>query len=286
MAGFLSGLSKFGLGNMKDQKLYEDPKKKEGKTPQAAAPAKPLPKNEVDFLFDKKYTCPICEKSFISKTVRTGKVKMKAVDLDLRPDYDEVDQIKYDVVACPECGYAALAKYFDGLIKYQKDEIRAQIAVNYMKQQPYGETYSYEVAKGRYELALANAMVKKAKNSEKAYLCLKTAWLIRGWYEHMDPAEENFEKRKEELVAEEKDLLSSAKEGFVMARQSEGFPIAGMDEGTLDYLIAALAYETEDYDVASKMAATIVASRTASSRLKDKARDLKDMISEKTKSEE
>ena len=155
-----------------------------------------------------------------------------------------------------------------------------------MKQQPYGETYSYEVAKGRYELALANAMVKKAKNSEKAYLCLKTAWLIRGWYEHMDPAEENFEKRKEELVAEEKDLLSSAKEGFVMARQSEGFPIAGMDEGTLDYLIAALAYETEDYDVASKMAATIVASRTASSRLKDKARDLKDMISEKTKSEE
>ena len=65
-----------------------------------------------------------------------------------------------------------------------------------------------------------------------------------------------------------------------MARQSEEFPIAGMDSTTLDYLIAALAMETGDYDVAGKMISEILTSRTANSRIKDKARLLKEMMAE------
>ena len=66
-----------------------------------------------------------------------------------------------------------------------------------------------------------------------------------------------------------------------MARQSEEFPIAGMDASTLDYLIAALAVETDDLDTASKMVSELLTSRVANSRIKDKARNLKDMIAEK-----
>ena len=65
-----------------------------------------------------------------------------------------------------------------------------------------------------------------------------------------------------------------------MARQSEEFPIAGMDSTTLDYLIAALAMETGDHDVAGKMISEILTSRTANSRIKDKARLLKEMMAE------
>ena len=125
-------------------------------------------------------------------------------------------------------------------------------------------------------------MVKKAKNSEKAYICLKTAWVLRGETQRLDPSADDYETKKAENDAQEKELLKNALDGFVMARQSEEFPIAGMDSSTLDYLLAALAVETDQYDIASKMIGEILVSRVANSRIKDKARFLKEMMAEKT----
>ena len=206
---------------------------------------------------------------------------MKAVDVDLRPDYSEVDQNKYDIIACPECGYAALGRYFTTLTKYQIEDIRSKICMNYKKQKYEEPIYSYDHAKKLYQLALANAVVKKAKNSEKAYICLKTAWVVRGETQRLDPSAADYENKKKENDAQEKELLTNALNGFVMARQSEDFPIAGMDSTTLDYLIAALAYETNQFDIASKMISELLTSRTANSRIKDKARMLKELMAEK-----
>ena len=276
MAGIFSGLEKLGLGNIAGGSLFEDPKKKEAAAKQEAPQRKLSLVNEEDYLFDKKIKCPVCEDEFDAKTVRTGKVRMKNVDIDLRPDYDELDQNKYDVIACPHCGYAALGRYFPTLNKRQIDDIRVKISMNYKKIEQDGPTYSYDYAKSLYQLALANAVVKKAKNSEKAYICLKTAWVIRGETQRLDPNEDSYDEKKAANDAQEKELLSNALNGFVMARQSEEFPIAGMDSSTLDYLIAALAVETDDFDTASKMVSEILTSRVANSRIKDKARNLKD----------
>ena len=281
MAGIFSGLEKLGLGNIAGGSLFEDPKKKEAAAKQEVPQRKLSLVNEEDYLFDKKIKCPVCEDEFDAKTVRTGKVRMKNVDIDLRPDYDELDQNKYDVIACPHCGYAALGRYFPTLNKRQIDEIRVKISMNYKKIEHDGPTYSYDYAKSLYQLALANAVVKKAKNSEKAYICLKTAWVIRGETQRLDPNEDSYDEKKAANDAQEKELLSNALNGFVMARQSEEFPIAGMDSSTLDYLIAALAVETDDFDTASKMVSEILTSRVANSRIKDKARNLKDIITEK-----
>ena len=281
MAGIFSGLEKLGLGNIAGGSLFEDPKKKEAAAKQEAPQRKLSLVNEEDYLFDKKIKCPVCEDEFDAKTVRTGKVRMKNVDIDLRPDYDELDQNKYDVIACPHCGYAALGRYFPTLNKRQIDDIRVKISMNYKKIEQDGPTYSYDYAKSLYQLALANAVVKKAKNSEKAYICLKTAWVIRGETQRLDPNEDTYDEKKAANDAQEKELLSNALNGFVMARQSEEFPIAGMDSSTLDYLIAALAVETDDFDTASKMVSEILTSRVANSRIKDKARNLKDIITEK-----
>ncbi len=279
--GIFSGLEKLGLGNIGGGNLFEDPKKKEAAAKQEVPQKKLSLVNEEDYLFDKKYKCPVCDKEFEAKTVRTGKVRMKNVDLDLRPDYDELDQNKYDVIACPDCGYAALGRYFPTLNKYQIDDIRVKISMNYKKIEQSGPIYSYDYAKSLYQLALANAVVKKAKNSEKAYICLKTAWVIRGETQRLDPSEEGYDEKKAANDAQEKELLTNALNGFVMARQSEEFPIAGMDASTLDYLVAALAVETGDYDTASKMVSELLTSRVANSRIKDKARNLKDIITEK-----
>ena len=270
-----------GLGNISGGDLFEDPSKKEVNVKKNEPQKKLVLANEEDYLFDKKYKCPICDSDFEAKTVRTGKVRMKAVDVDLRPDYSEVDQNKYDIIACPECGYAALGRYFTTLTKYQIDDIRSKICMNY-KKQPFNEPiYSYDHAKKLYQLALANAVVKKAKNSEKAYICLKTAWVVRGETQRLDPSAADYEQKKKENDAQERELLTNALNGFVMARQSEDFPIAGMDSTTLDYLIAALAYETDQFDIASKMISELLTSRTANSRIKDKARMIKELMAEK-----
>lgn len=281
MAGIFSGLEKLGLGNIGGGDLFEDPKKKETVVKKEEPTKKLALVNEEDYLFDKKYKCPVCESEFEAKTVRTGKVRMKAVDIDLRPDYSEVDQNKYDVIGCPECGYAALGRYFSTLNKYQIEDIRIKICMNYRKIDYKEPTYSYEHAKSLYQLALANAVVKKAKNSEKAYICMKTAWVVRGETQRLDESDPDYETKKKENDEQEKELLTNALNGFVMARQSEEFPIAGMDSTTLDYLIAALAMETDQFDVASKMISEILTSRVANSRIKDKARVLKEMLTEK-----
>jgi uncharacterized protein (DUF2225 family) len=278
MAGIFSGFEKLGLGNLGGENLFDDPRKKEV-TVKKEEPKKRLQLvNEEDFLFEKKYKCPVCDSDFEAKTVRTGKVKIKGVDIDLRPDYDELDQNKYDVIACSECGYAALGRYFPTLNKVQIEDIRVKICMNYKHELNRDSIYSYEYSKRLYQLALANAVVKKAKTSEKAYLCLKYAWVVRGETQRMDPSENNYETKKKENDEQEKELLSNALNGFIMARQTEEFPIAGMDSTTLDYLIAALAVETKQKDVANKMISDILSSRTANSRIKDKARTLKEIL--------
>lgn len=281
MAGIFSGLEKLGLGNIGGGNLFEDPKKKEPEVKPEPPKKKLTLVNEEDYLFDKKYKCPVCEEDFEAKTVRTGKVRMKNVDMDLRPDYDELDMTKYDVIACPSCGYAALGRYFATLNKYQIDDIRNKICMNYKHSDYKGDIYDYAHARELYQLALANAVVKKAKNSEKAYICLKTAWVIRGETQRLDPEEPDYEAKKNANDAEEKEFLTNALNGFVMARQSEEFPIAGMDTTTLDYLMAAIGVEVERYDISSRLIGELLVSRVANSRIKEKARKLKEIMAEK-----
>ncbi|MCR5769741.1 MAG: DUF2225 domain-containing protein [Butyrivibrio sp.] len=285
----LSGLEKFGLGNLKSEKVFdkeekveEEPKEK----PKTVSVAKELPE-EKTLVFEKKYMCPVCETSFTSLTVRTGKVHVKEQEIDLHPIYDLMDEIKYDIVACPSCGYAALARYFDSIAKRQKDAIREKICMNFKPIKHKYEIYTYDDALERYQLALANAIVKDAKASEKAYLCLRYAWLIRQMLR--DPVTMALphydDKRKAEMKEEEKELLKNALEGFVTAKQSEAFPIAGMNTITLDYLLAALYMENGEYAPSMKLIGEILVSRSASNHTKEKARDLKDMIESKMREE-
>ena len=56
-----------------------------------------------------------------------------------------------------------------------------------------------------------------------------------------------------------------------------------MDESTVDYLRAALALRFGEHDAAMKLVSGIIASREAGSRIKERARDLKDEIVNQTK---
>lgn len=233
--------------------------------------------------FEKAQSCPVCDTAFKAKTVKIGRAKLKGTDMDLRPKYESIDLLKYDVIVCPKCGYAALSRYFKYMTGAQAKLIKQNITPNYKGNTHTGETISYEEALERYQLTLANAIVKRARASEKAYICLKSAWLLRGYAESLDEAAEDTKAKKEELETQENEYLQNALEGFLAARQSETFPMCGMDEQTVDYLISVMAIRFEQYDVASKLIGTIITSTAASPRMKDKARDLKEILVQKIK---
>ena len=278
MAGLLSGLEQFGLSNLETMDLYEQPKKAE-----TDSEGKPVAQTvqEQDYLFDKSFTCPICDKEFKARTVKIGKAKLAGTDLDLRPKYEQVDLLKYDIISCPYCGYAALSRYFKFVTAPQAKNIKNTISPTF-KPQKEKEIYTYDEALERYKLTLANAIVKQAKPSEKAYICLKTAWLLRGKGEHLDPQAPDYAEQKKQIDNEENEFLRNALEGFLAARQTENFPMCGMDEPTVDYLIAVTAMRFEQYDVSSRLVAGILASN-ANPRMKDKARTSKEMLVKKIK---
>lgn len=232
---------------------------------------------EQDFLFDKSYTCPVCGKNFKALTVRSGKMRMVGSDPDLRPRYGQLDAVKYDVVLCPHCGYTALARFFDHIVSVQVKAVKELISARFTPQDWGKELYTYDDALKRYQMAYLNASVKKAKAGEMAYICLKTAWILRGKAESLNPESQGSEKIKKECGAKEEEFLRKALDGFIDARQSEPFPICGMDQYTLDYLIAALALRFEQYDVTSRMLSGVLQS-SDNLRLKNRAADLKEEL--------
>lgn len=277
--GIFSGLESFGLGKLKNIEVYEDEKTKAAKDEGGKAVEKPKV-TEADLLFEKSYTCPCCDKEFKVKTVRTGKVKLEGADTDLRPRYQLVDALKYDAIVCPNCGYAALNRFFNYLASMQRKLIKEQICDNFKGLEEKNPVYSYDDAITRHKLALVNTVVKKGKTSERAYTCLKLAWVIRGKAESLPKETPDYDKIIKELKEEEDELLLNAYDGFTQAFMKENFPICGMDELTSSYLVADLARRSGKYEEALRWISKVITAREANERIKNKARELKELIRE------
>nr|WP_300837058.1 DUF2225 domain-containing protein [uncultured Acetatifactor sp.] len=273
--GILSGLKSLGLGSLENVSLFEEPKKKETEKAEQAAALKVA---EKDLVYDRSFVCPVCDCSFTAKIMKSNKAKLLGTDADLRARYEGIDAAKYEVVMCPVCGYAALMRYFTGITSGQAKLIREKISQSVRIKPHDGEIYSYEEALQRYKLALVGAVVKHAKTSERAYICLKYAWLTRGYMESLQEEDQPDEKLIEELRGQENELLEHAYKGLKEARQTEMFPMCGMNEVTVDYLLAVLGARFRDFEMSIKLLSSIITSRSANPRIKDKAREMKDHV--------
>ena len=142
--------------------------------------------------------------------------------------------------------------------------------------------YSYDEAIDRFKLALFSAIVKRAMYSEKAYICLKISWHYRGLIEQLTP--DGISTESKELVnaqKAEKYYYKQALDGMTRAVATEHFPICGMNQDTVDLLLAQMNYKLDHWDVASKLIARVLISKSASRHIKDKALDLKNEIIKK-----
>lgn len=276
--GLFSGLGKLGLGGLDNMKVYEEPEQESPKAKNVPEePAAPQIKEE-DFLLKKSCKCPACDREFKTLAVKANKAKLIGTDRDLRPQYEHIEPLKYDVTLCPYCGCASLSRNWGSLTDNQRRNIRNEISQTFRYDDKEYDTYSYDDAIKRYQMALANAIVKQAKNSEKAYICLKAGWLLRSKWESLDPEDDNYSTEVSEAMGMEREFLENALEGLVSARANENPPICGMDEMTTDYLIAALSVRFEKYDQAARLVSKLLASKAISSRMKEKTLSLKDEI--------
>lgn len=283
----LSGLEQFGINPEENKDIFADEKIKEKekgvKKPEVKEYVKEkLP--EESFLFTKRIRCTICDRVFDVRMVKNARIKRLQPDFDLRPRFEGVDTLKYDIYACPYCGYAAMGRYFEHLTKGQiqlvKDNVCATFKHNGDK---VPDTYTYEEAVTRYKLALYNSMVKRAKTSEKAYTCLKISWLYRSMADETPETTEEDKAKKAEYRELQEKFYKEAYEGFQKALATEGFPMCGMDSYTVDYLLASMACHFRDFSYASKCVSNILSSQTVDRRTKDRALELKEQIIEEIK---
>ncbi len=274
----LSGLGRLGLSGLKDVELYGEDEKAEKEKEKKKKTQEPVKIEEKDLIYDKIFKCPCCDADVPTKIMKTGKAKLIGRDQDLRPRYEGIDAVKYDVILCPSCGYTALTRFFPNLTSTQAMQVKKQISVSVKIPYYTNDTYSYKEAADRYQLALATAIVKHSKASEKAYICLKGAWLMRGYRESLAGTGKETPELVAELKAREEEYILNAYNGFMEARQSEVYPMCGMDEITVDYLLGVQAAHLKQYDVAGRMVSAVLASNSANNRIKDKARDLKEQI--------
>ena len=270
MSGLLDGLEGFGLDNVCKMKVYGDIEEKNKKSVEGEVKKE---KTEEDYLFEKTYNCPVCDHEFKMSAVRTGKAKLIGTDTDLHPRYQGVDPLKYDAIVCPRCGYAALSRFFSAISFAQSKLVMEQISQRFSAHIKNDGIFTYDDAIMRYRLALANAMVKKSKISERAYICLKTAWMIRSKEE-----ETADEAEKKSLAEQEQEFLTTAYEGFNEATTKENYPICGMDEMTLFCMLGDVGRRIGRYEEAGRLISRVIVSKNAPDRVKNKAREIKELI--------
>ncbi|MBP3469853.1 MAG: DUF2225 domain-containing protein [Lachnospiraceae bacterium] len=247
---------------------------------------KPEPKKifvEEDYLLQKTFECPVCASQFKQPVVRHNKIRTIGHDMDLRPHYEEMDVLKYDVVLCNTCGYAALTKFHGPMPKPYRNLLREKIMPNYKPMKIKGGKISYEEAVMRYKLAMLNAVVRQAKNSEKAYIALRLSWIYRGMRESLSGSSEQDQEKAELLMAQETENQQIALEGFMKARTTETAPFAGMSEVLLDYLIGVLNMEAGEYGLAHKMLLEVLNSPNSSKIQKKQAEDAMEELKNRMK---
>ncbi len=238
--------------------------------------------NEKTLLLDKSYTCPVCDQKIKVKSVKTNVAKFVGTGPDLRPSHSNINVTKYEVASCNYCGYTALVKDFPNTTQVQRKLLREKIQANYKSHEEIPcDSYSVETAISRLKMALLCTVTKAGKESEVGNICLKISWLYQDLVDELSENEPGYEEKKTAYLTEAHNQAMNAYDHLSKARMEENYPIAGMNESTLDYLLSYLAYEKGEYQTAMQYLSGVVTTRGISSRLKDKCLDLKELVNAK-----
>lgn len=255
-----SGLEELGFNDIKDIEVFDKRKEQEKETSKEKKEEDPR-----SLLYDASTSCPVCGNKFQAKAVKSSAYRRQKSDSDFFIRYSSINPYFYEVSLCNVCGYAALKQDFEKIRDFQVELVQSKISPRWQGRH-YPDVYDAKIALERYKLALLNSVVMEAKASRKSLICLRIAWMYR-----------LLEDESNEQV-----FLKQALEGFNEAYTNEDFPISGMDKFTVMYLIGELNRRTGNFNEANLWFSKIITAPSASQKVKDMARDQRDIIKEET----
>ncbi|MHC1684158.1 MAG: DUF2225 domain-containing protein [Clostridiaceae bacterium] len=257
-----SGLEELGFEDIDHINIYKDDAVKTEEEIESEKNVDET-KKQSSLLYETTIECPVCSKPFKEKAVKKEGYRMQSKDSDFFLRFSLVNPYFYDVWICGNCGYSAMKSDFLKIRQHQRILVLKNITTKW-KRKVYPDIYDIDIAIERYKLALLNSVVIDAKSSQKAYICLKTAWMYR---------------LKSDTVHEQI-FLKKALQGFNDAYTNEDFPIYQMNKFTIIYLIGELYRRTGNNDDALLWFSNLITTPGAFEKIKEKARDQKDLIME------
>lgn len=254
------GLEEVGFDNPGDKALYQDEVNEKDKMGLRGSLVKE--KTEVDYLFNTEVECPVCHYNSSVKKIRRSALRLQSRDTDSMPIYQHINPLFYDILLCNHCGYAAsVSDFSQPLSKSEVELILKNISCKWRAKE-YPSLYDADIAVERFKLALLSATVRKAQTMDIVMLCLKLGWVYR---------------TKEDADNEVK-FLNQALSGLKSVFDKGPFPVAGMDESSLAFLIGELSRRVGNHQDALDYLGRVIIDRNAKNALKERARDQKRLI--------
>lgn len=141
-------------------------------------------------LYDKSYTCLLCDQRFTTPKVRSSKIRVVHQDSDLCSHFADIIPYYYEINVCPHCGYA-----FSDSFSHIKSNMKMQIRNAYERYLVMGiPTINKERDAGdailAFKLALAAGITAAEPSHFLAGICMRLAWLYR--YSNLEEEENKF----------------------------------------------------------------------------------------------
>ena len=221
------------------------------------------------FTVEKK--CPIC-----GETTRVVKVKSKLLaertDEDFCVHYKDFNPYFYKIWFCEHCGFAADEKTFLGSIplthkrKIQEFLNCRKLGLKFVEERQVPD------AVASFKLAIFYAELTGQSLAKRAGLYLELGWIYR--------ASEEKERESE--------MLERAISLYDRSLMTERYPINGLSDNTVIYLIGAIYYRLHDFEKSTQYLSRIIGDQ----RIRDedivlykRARDLWQRVREEKKEE-
>lgn len=256
-SSLFDNLKDLGFSDLNDISLYTSKDENTQSNVKILKKASPA-----DFVYERKVVCPVCNRDIRIKSVKTSGIRVLSRETDFMTVYDEPNPLFYDAWMCLSCGYTALSSKFNAITDKQITLVKQNITSKWKLNKSYPTVFTVDNAIETHQMALLNAVTTQAKDSDKAMICLKLSWLYR---------------IKQDKSSEKK-FQEHALLGFTNALESERFPVFGLDETSLEYLIGEIYRRLGDNSNALLWFSRVLSSREAKSRIKDMARNQKDTI--------
>ena len=221
------------------------------------------------FTVEKK--CPVC-----GETTRVVKVKSKLLaertDEDFCVHYKDFNPYFYKIWFCEHCGFAADEKTFLGSIplthkrKIQEFLSSRKLGLKFVEERQVPD------AVASFKLAIFYAELTGQSLAKRAGLYLELGWIYRA----------SEEKERED------EMLERAISLYDRSLMTERYPINGLSDNTVIYLIGALYYRLHDFEKSTQYLSRIIGDQ----RIRDedivlykRARDLWQRVREENKEE-